>query len=87
MNILQVKKYYLLIKKQIIEQAKFTYFLLGKALEKKTQERINALRSVKLCNRTNELKQIQGIFPKCLLNDLIVYKLKEIAQLQDIIIL
>ena len=36
MNILQVKKYYLLIKKQIIEQAKFTYFLLGKALEKKT---------------------------------------------------
>ena len=35
--------------------------------------------------KTNELKQIYGIFPKYLLNDLIVYKLREIVQLQDFI--
>ena len=34
MNILQEKKYYHLIKKQIIEQAKFTYSPLGKAFKK-----------------------------------------------------
>ena len=36
MNILQVKKYYLLIK-DIIEQAKFAYSPLGKAFEKQTK--------------------------------------------------
>ena len=76
-----------LIKKQIIEQAMFIYFPLGKALEKQTQKQIHALKSVKRSNRTNELKQIQGISPKYLLNDLVVYKLKEIVQLQDITIL
>ena len=34
MNIFLVKKYYLLIKKKIIEQAKFTYSSLHKAFEK-----------------------------------------------------
>ena len=34
MNILQVKKCYLLIKKKVIEQANFTYSCLVKALEK-----------------------------------------------------
>ena len=38
MNILQVKKYCLLIKKKkTIEQAKFTYSPLGKAFEKQTE--------------------------------------------------
>ena len=37
MNILLVKKYYLLINKQIIEQAKFTYSPLGEAFEKQTK--------------------------------------------------
>ena len=36
MNILQVKKYYLLIKK-IIKQAKFTYSPFGKALKQQTK--------------------------------------------------
>ena len=36
MSILLVKKYYHLIKKKIIEPAKFTYSLMGKALEKHT---------------------------------------------------
>ena len=35
MNILQVKKYYLLIKE--VEQAKFAYSPLGKAFEKQTK--------------------------------------------------
>ena len=34
MNVLQVKKYYFLIKKKTIEQAKFTYSLFGKGFEK-----------------------------------------------------
>ena len=36
-DILQVKKYYLLIKKKVIEQTKFTYYPVGKALEKQTK--------------------------------------------------
>ena len=36
-NILQVKKYYLLIKKQVTEEAKFTYTPLGEAFEKQTK--------------------------------------------------
>ena len=34
MNILQVKKYHLLIKGKQLEQAKFTYSLWGRAFEK-----------------------------------------------------
>ena len=37
MDILQMKEYCLLNEKQIIEQAKFTYFPLGKASEKQTK--------------------------------------------------
>ena len=37
-NILQVKKYYHLIKKQMIEQAKFTYSSLGKAFKKQVNQ-------------------------------------------------
>ena len=40
MNILQLKKYCLLIKKELIEQTKLTYSLLGKALKKKKQLKI-----------------------------------------------
>ena len=36
-NILQVYKYYLLIKKRVIEQAKFAYSPLGKAFGKQTK--------------------------------------------------
>ena len=38
-----------------------------------------------LSNKTNELKQIEIVFPKSLLSDLIIYEFKEIVQLQDII--
>ena len=37
MNILLVKKYYHLIKKKVIEQAKCTHSPLGKAFEKQTK--------------------------------------------------
>ena len=34
---------------------------------------------------SNKLKQIKGIFPQYLMNDLICANLKEIVELQDII--
>ena len=54
-------------------------------LKKKTQKEVDALKSLNVSNKIDELKQIQGIFPKNLLNDLTTYKLKEIIQLQNII--
>ena len=50
--------------RQIVEQAKFTYSPLGKALEKQTEKQVGALRSLDLSNKKDELKQIEGIFPK-----------------------
>ena len=41
--------------------------------------------SLDLSNKTDELKQIEGIFPQNLMNDLVVNKLKETVKLQDII--
>ena len=63
MNILQVKKYYLLTK-NIIEQAKFTYSPLRKAFEKQTktiedqgQKQVDFLKTLKPQN----LKQLKAI--------------------------
>ena len=63
MNILQVKKYYLLIK-NIIEQAKFTYSPLRKAFEKQTktiedqgQKQVDSLKTLK----PQKLKQLKAI--------------------------
>ena len=50
--------------RQIVEQAKFTYSPLGKALENKTEKQVGALRSLDFSNKKDELKQIEGIFPK-----------------------
>ena len=61
--------------RQIIEQVKFKFFYLGKALEIQTENQVDALKSLNLSNKTVELKQIEGKFPKNLLNDLIIYKL------------
>ena len=69
----------------MVEQAKFKYAPLGKTLEKQTEKEVDALKSLNLSSKTNELKEIDGTFSKNLLNDLIIYKLKEIIQLQDII--
>ena len=61
-------------RRQVIEQAKCTYSPFGKALGKQTEKQIDALKSLNLSNKTNELKQIECIFPKNLLNDLVIYK-------------
>ena len=66
---------------QMIEQAKFTYSPLRKALKKQTRTK---LQSSSLSNKKDELNQIESIFPKNQVNDLITDKLKEIKQLEEI---
>ena len=61
---------------QMIEQTKFTYSPLGKALEKRYKKQIDALKSLNLSNKIGELKEIESIFQKNQLNDSINYKLK-----------
>ena len=64
---------------QIIEQAKFAYSALVKAFEKQTENQVGAIKSL---NPSTKLKQIEGLFPQNLINDLIRAKLKEIVELQ-----
>ena len=71
MNILQVKKYCILV-----EQAKFAYSPLGKAFEKQTEKQVSALNSLDLSNKKDELKQIEGGFPQNLMNDFVVNQFK-----------
>ena len=59
---------------QTIQQAKFTYALLGKEFEKQA----GTMESLNLPNQIDGLKQI--LFPSQL-NDLIIDELKEIMQL------
>ena len=68
---------------QIIQQAKFIYYPLGKAFERLTEKHIDALKSLNFPNKINELKQIESIFPKNQVNDLFIDKLKEIMKLQN----
>ena len=68
---------------QIIQQAKFTYSPLGKAFEKQTEKQVDTLKSLNLLNKTNELKQIENIFSKNQMDDLIIDKLKKIVQSQN----
>ena len=72
-------------RRHTIEQAKFTYSPLGKALEKQTEKQFDALNSLNLSNKTDELKQVEGIFPKNLLNDLNIYKSRDVIKLKNII--
>ena len=43
---------------------KFTYSPSGKALEKLAEKQVDALKSLIVSNKTDELKLIEGIFPK-----------------------
>ena len=61
-----------------MQQAQFTYSPLGKAFEKQTEKQADALTSQNLSNKTNEFKEMEGIFSKYLLNNLTTFKLKEI---------
>ena len=56
---------------------------MRKALEKQTEKEVKVPNSTS--NKKVELKQIEGIFPKNTLNDLIVNKLKVIFKLQYVI--
>ena len=74
MNILQVKKNYLLIKKKkTIEQAKFTYSLLGKAFEKqiKTIEepKENQADALKVFKTDTQKLAIKNMIPEDILTE------------------
>ena len=68
--------------RQIIEQAKFAYSLLGKGFEKQTEKQVGAIKSL---DTSNKSKRIEGIFSQNFISHLIRAKLKEIVELQDII--
>ena len=61
------------------------HILLQEKHLKNTEKQVDPLNSLNLSYKTNELKQIEHIFRKNLLNDLTTYRLKEIIRLQDII--
>ena len=52
-------------------------------MEKQTEKQVGALKSLKSSNKKDKLKQIVGILPQNLMNDLIHDKLKEIVNLND----
>ena len=45
------------------EQAKFTYYPLGKALENQRMKLVDVFKSLNLFNKIDELKQSESIFP------------------------
>ena len=55
-DVINLLYYYLLI------ETKFTYSPLGKPLEKHKKKQIDALKSLTLSDKTNELKQKETIF-------------------------
>ena len=70
-------------RQQIIEQAIFTYSPLGKAFEKQTKEQVKAIKGLNISDKVNKLKQIENMFPKDVINDLTVNKLKKNVDLQN----
>ena len=66
--------------RQILKQANFPYSPWGKAFEKQIEKQFDAIKSLV---PSNKLKQIEGVFPKHLMNDLIRAKLKEVVELWD----
>ena len=67
----------------MIEQASFVYSSLTKAFLKKTKKQTDALKSLNISNKIDELKQIESISLQNRLNNLIIDKLKEINKLQS----
>ena len=54
-------------------------------MEKQTEKQVDDLKSLIFSKKTDELKQIEGIFSKNQCNDLIIDKLKKIVKFQDIV--
>ena len=50
--------------------------------QKPTEKEVGAFKPLQLFNKKSELKQIEGIFPENVLNDLIINKFREIIKLQ-----
>ena len=48
---------------------------MGKAFKEQTKEQVRAIKDLNISDKTNELKQTEGVFPQNLLNDLIRDKL------------
>ena len=71
-------------RRQKIEKIKFTYSSLGNVLEKQTKKQVDAIKSLHFSNKASELDQLKR-FPQNQLNYLIIDKLKQINQLQNII--
>ena len=71
--------------RQKIEQAKFAFSPLRKAFEKQTQKQVDAIKSLDISGKKDELKQIENIFSENLMNELIRAKLRKIVKLKDII--
>ena len=49
--------------------------------KQQTEKHVDALTSLTIFNKRDELKEIEGIFPKNLLNNLIIYKLQDMIKL------
>ena len=47
----------------MVEQAKFTYFCLGKTLGKQTEKQVDASKSLNISDKSNEIKKIESILP------------------------
>ena len=56
---------------------------MGKAFEKQAKEQVKAIKDLNFSDKANELKQIERIFPRNVLNDLISNKLKKVIELQN----
>ena len=54
--------------RKIIKQAKSAFSTLGKAFEKQTEKQVDAIKSLDIYNKKDELKQIETIFPQNLMN-------------------
>ena len=75
--------------RKIIKQAKFIYYLLEKAFEKQTKaiedqgiKQIEALKALKL-KQNQELKSIEGIFPKNMRTDEIKNEIDDIRKWEE----
>ena len=78
------QKIFLSNQRLITEQAQFPYSPLGKAFEKQRLKQIGAIKSLKMSNKKDKYKQIEGIFSKNLMNYLIRDKLKEIVKTDNL---
>ena len=58
-----------------MEQCKCTYSPLGGVFKEQKKEQVKAIKDLNIPDKTNELKQIGGIFPQNVLNDLISNKI------------